>query len=204
MQPVTAKPLYIRMHADDNVAIVANGGGLHAGHRVRVRLAAGRADPARPQGCARRHRRRRSHSPLRRGHRSRRSADRRGQLGQGIAGADARRAVVRRPADAERRRDRPAAAGRLHLRRLSQCRRLGRHPQHPRDLDQRAMRRRHGRVRGGPDRKPSCCRNIPTSTTWWRSTHAYGCGVAIDAPDAAIPIRTLQQPQPAIRISAAR
>ena len=31
MQPVTAKPLYIRMHADDNVAIVANRGGLHPG-----------------------------------------------------------------------------------------------------------------------------------------------------------------------------
>ena len=31
MQPVTAKPLYIRMHADDNVAIVANDGGLPAG-----------------------------------------------------------------------------------------------------------------------------------------------------------------------------
>jgi hypothetical protein len=28
------------------------------------------------------------------------------------------------------------------------------------------------------------------------STHAYGCGVAIDAPDAIIPIRTLQQHQP--------
>jgi hypothetical protein len=31
MQPVAAKPLYIRMHADDNVAIVANRGGLHPG-----------------------------------------------------------------------------------------------------------------------------------------------------------------------------
>jgi galactarate dehydratase len=31
MQPATAKPLYIRMHADDNVAIVANRGGLHPG-----------------------------------------------------------------------------------------------------------------------------------------------------------------------------
>ena len=31
MQPVTAKPLYIRMHAGDNVAIVANRGGLHPG-----------------------------------------------------------------------------------------------------------------------------------------------------------------------------
>ena len=151
MQPATAKPLYIRMHADDNVAIVANRGGLHAGHRVRLRFAAGRADPARPQGCPRRYRRRRNHSPLWRGHRPCRSADRARQLGQGIAGADARRAVVRQSADAERRRDRAAAAGRLHVRRLSQCRRFGRHPQHPRDLDQRAMRRRHRRVRAGPD-----------------------------------------------------
>src|SRR5438105_29729 len=31
MQPVTAKPLYIRMHPDDNVAIVANRGGLQPG-----------------------------------------------------------------------------------------------------------------------------------------------------------------------------
>jgi galactarate dehydratase len=31
MQPASAKPLYIRMHADDNVAIVANRGGLHPG-----------------------------------------------------------------------------------------------------------------------------------------------------------------------------
>src|ERR1700704_509451 len=31
MQTVTAKPLYIRMHADDNVAIVVNRGGLHPG-----------------------------------------------------------------------------------------------------------------------------------------------------------------------------
>ena len=35
--------------------------------------------------------------------------------------------------------------------RVSQCGRFGRHPQHPRDLDQRAVRRRHGRVRAGPD-----------------------------------------------------
>ena len=35
MQPVTAKPLYIRMHADDNVAIVANRDSLQAGNRIR-------------------------------------------------------------------------------------------------------------------------------------------------------------------------
>ena len=31
MQSVSAKPLYIRMHTDDNVAIIANRGGLHPG-----------------------------------------------------------------------------------------------------------------------------------------------------------------------------
>src|SRR5260370_41334714 len=31
MHSVPAKPLYIRMHASDNVAIVANRGGLHPG-----------------------------------------------------------------------------------------------------------------------------------------------------------------------------
>ena len=121
------------------------------GTEFAVRLAAGRADPARPQGGARRYRRRRNHPPLWRGHRPCRGADREGQLGQGIAGADAGRAVVRQSAEAERRRDQAAAAGRLHVRRLSQCRWLGRHPQHPGDLDQRAMRRRHRRVRAGPD-----------------------------------------------------
>ena len=29
--PVASKPLYIRMHANDNVAIVVNDGGLNAG-----------------------------------------------------------------------------------------------------------------------------------------------------------------------------
>jgi galactarate dehydratase len=33
MQTQTAQPLYIRMHAEDNVAIVANDGGLPAGSR---------------------------------------------------------------------------------------------------------------------------------------------------------------------------
>ena len=36
------------------------------------------------------------------------------------------------------------------------------------------------------------CRAIRTSTTWSPSTHHYGCGVAIDAPGAEIPIRTLR------------
>ena len=78
MQPVTAKPLYIRMHADDNVAIVANRGGLHPGAEFACGL---RLIEQIPQG----HKvaladigRRRSHSPLRRGHRSCRSADREG------------------------------------------------------------------------------------------------------------------------------
>ena len=40
--------------------------------------------------------------------------------------------------------------------------------------------------------RPSCCRSIRTSTTSSALEHTYGCGVAIDAPDASIPIRTLR------------
>ena len=40
--------------------------------------------------------------------------------------------------------------------------------------------------------RPSCCRATRTSTTWSALEHGYGCGVAIDAPDAVVPIRTLR------------
>ena len=60
------------------------------------------------------------------------------------------------------------------------------------DLDQRAVRRRHGRVRTGTGFARSCCRNIPNVDDVVAITHAYGCGVAINAPGAAVPIRTLQ------------
>jgi len=40
--------------------------------------------------------------------------------------------------------------------------------------------------------KAELLRNIPMSTTSLRLTHNYGCGVAITAPLAVVPIRTLQ------------
>src|SRR5258708_38959795 len=45
MQLVTAKPLYIRMHADDNAAIVANRGGLHPGAEFACGLRLGEQIP---------------------------------------------------------------------------------------------------------------------------------------------------------------
>ena len=55
-----------------------------------------------------------------------------------------------------------------------------------------AVRGGRGRFRGASASRPSCCRSIRTSTTWSALEHTYGCGVAIDAPDAIIPIRTLR------------
>ena len=39
---------------------------------------------------------------------------------------------------------------------------------------------------------PSFCQSIPNVDDVMALTHAYGCGVAINAPDAVVPIRTLQ------------
>jgi galactarate dehydratase len=63
-------------------------------------------------------------------------------------------------------------------------------PQHSRDLDKRAVRRRHGRFALGRIAM-SYCRNIPMSTPWWRSRTLWlrRCD---QRPGAAVPIRTLQ------------
>ena len=151
MQPVTAKPLYIRMHADDNVAIVANRGGLHPGAEFACGL---RLVEQIPQGH------KVALADIGEGEAIRRYGEVIGRAAAPIArGSWVKESLVQMP-DAPSFDNLPtpnggaisaAAAGRLHVRRLSQCRRFGRHPQHPRDLDQRAMRRRHGRVRAGPD-----------------------------------------------------
>ncbi len=44
--------------------------------------------------------------------------------------------------------------------------------------------------RGGSRR--SCCRDFPNVDDVVAMTHGYGCGVAINAPGAAIPISTLK------------
>ncbi len=40
--------------------------------------------------------------------------------------------------------------------------------------------------------RPSCCRSFPNVDDVVGLEHTYGCGVAIDAPGAEIPIRTLR------------
>ena len=140
----------------------------------------------------RRHRGRCAGAALRHGHRLRAEGHRRRQLGARAAAADARCARARRPADRHRQARAAAAAGGLHLRGLPQRRRLGGHAQHPGHHADRAVRgRRHRRSRCSASR-PSCCRASRTSTTWSALEHGYGCGVAIDAPDAVVPIRTLR------------
>ena len=142
MQPVTAKPLYIRMHADDNVAIVANRGGLHPGAEFACGL---RLVEQIPQGH------KVALADIGEGEAIRRYGEVIGRAAAPIArGSWVKESLVQMP-DAPSFDNLPtpnggaiaaAAAGRLHVRGLSQCRRLGRHPQHPGDHDQRAMRRR--------------------------------------------------------------
>ena len=190
MQPVTANPLYIRMHADDNVAIVANRGGLHPGAEFACGL---RLIEQIPQGH------KVALADIAEGDIIRRYGEVIGHAAAPIAcGSWVKEALVRMPdAPSFDNLPRPtaarsaAAAGGLHLRRLSQCRRLGRHPQHPGDLHQRAMRRRH--VEFALDRiRKELLPKYPNVDDVVAITHAYGCGVAINAPDAAVPIRTLR------------
>ena len=142
-------PLYISMHEGDNVAIVANDGGLPAGTRFPSGLDAGRQGAAGPQGRARRPRRRRRRCAAT----TSRSAARARAIPAGswvherlLEMPDAR-SLDGLPIATVKRRAAGAARG-LHLRGLSQRRRLGRHAQHPGDHDHRAVRRRRRRVRG--------------------------------------------------------
>jgi galactarate dehydratase len=187
-----AAPLYIRMHAADNVAIVANDGGLPAGaafadglvlvdnvpqgHKVAlVDLPEGRGD-----------------APLQRGDRL---------CAEGIpAGSWVHERLLRMP-DARELDDlpiatvqapSPAAAGGLHLRGLPQRRRLGRHAQHPGHHADRAVRGRRDRLRGAAHQGRAAAAKYPNVDDVVALEHGYGCGVAIDAPDAIIPIRTLR------------
>ena len=189
MQPVTAKPLYIRMHADDNVAIVANRGGLQPG--AEFACGADRADSARPQGRPRRYRTGRNHSPLRRGHRSCRSADNQRQLGQG--------SLVQMP-DAPSFDNLPTAnGGAIRLPPLE-----GYTFEGYRNADGSVGTRNilaistsvqcvAGTVEFALDQiRKELLPGYPNVDDVVAITHAYGCGVAINAPGAAVPIRTLQ------------
>ena len=187
-------PLTIRMHDRDNVAIVANDGGLPAGtvfpsgltlrehvpqgHKVAlVDLAEG--------GAVRALQRRRSATRC--------ATDPGGQLGARAPAADAGarasstacRSPRVKPAPLpplegytfEGYRNADGSVGTRNILAITttvQC--------------VAGVRR----LRGASASRPSCCRAIRTSTTWSASSTRYGCGVAIDAPDAVIPIRTLR------------
>ena len=211
-------PLTIRMHERDNVAIVANDGGLPAGSVLPVGSGAARPRAAGPQGGAGRHRRRRAGAALRRPHRPCAEGHRRRQLGARAAAEDAggaRRSTACRSPPSSRRRCRRSqgytfegyrnADGSVGTRNILAI---------THDGAVRGRRRRRSRCSAS---RPSCCRATRTSTTWSALEHSYGCGVAIDAPDAVIPIRTLRnislQPelrrrgdggQPGLREAAAR
>src|SRR6266404_4633174 len=150
MQPVTAKPLYIRMHADDNVAIVANRGGLHPGAEFACGL---QLVEQIPQG----------HKVA--------LAD----IGEGEA--------IRRYGEVIGRAAAPIARGSWVKESLEQM------PDAP-SFDNLPQ------PNGGAIRLPPLegytfegYRNVDDVVA---ITHAYGCGVAINAPGAAVPIRTLQ------------
>ena len=87
---------------------------------------------------------------------------------------------------------RAGAADRLHLRRLSQCRRHGGDQEYPGRFHQRAMRRPARWNIALKRIKAELLPKYPNVDDVVVLTHAYGCGVAINAPDAVVPIRTLQ------------
>ena len=87
----------------------------------------------------------------------------------------------------------PEAPDRLYLRGLPQSRWHRRHQEHPGYLHQCAMRGRHHGICPEAHQEPRCCQNtLKVDDRREFLTHAYGCGVAIDAPNATVPIRTLQ------------
>ena len=141
--PIPMPPLYITMHARDNVAIVANDGGLPAGTHVRRR--ASRCATA----CRRATRSRWSTSPPARGAPLRRDDRPRARersppaagCTSGCCEMPEARSLDGLPIATRQARAAAAARG-LHLRGLSQCRRLGRHAQHPGHHDDGAVRRR--------------------------------------------------------------
>ena len=143
---VTEQPRYIKLNERDNVAIVVNDFGLPAGSRfpcglelrafvpqghkmALVDIAGGCADPA-----------------LWRSHRLCGLAHSRRRLGRRSAHPNARRAGARQARNRDRRAQAAPAAGRLHVRRLSQRRRLGRHQEHSRHLDHGAVRHGHAGI----------------------------------------------------------
>jgi galactarate dehydratase len=191
MQPATAKPLYIRMHADDNVAIVANRGGLHPGAEFACGL---RLVEQIPQGH------KVALADIEEGEVIRRYGEVIGRAAAPIAkGSWVKESLVRMP-DAPSFDNLPKPnGGTIKLPPLE-----GYTFEGYRNADGSVGTRNilaistsvqcvAGTVEFALDRiRKELLPKYPNVDDVVAVTHAYGCGVAINAPGAAVPIRTLQ------------
>jgi galactarate dehydratase len=191
MQPVTAKPLYIRMHADDNVAIVANRGGLHPGAEFACGL---RLIEQIPQGH------KVALADIGEGEVIRRYGEVIGRAAAPIAkGSWVKESLVQMP-DAPSFDNLPTPnGGAIALPPLE-----GYTFEGYRNADGSVGTRNilaistsvqcvAGTVEFALDRiRKELLPKYPNVDDVVAITHAYGCGVAINAPGAAVPIRTLQ------------
>ena len=191
MQPVTANPLYIRMHADDNVAIVANRGGLHPGAEFACGL---RLVEQIPQGH------KVALANIAKGEAIRRYGEVIGRAAAPIArGSWVKESLVQMP-DAPSFDNLPRPNGdTIRLPPLE-----GYTFEGYRNADGSVGTRNilaistsvqcvAGTVEFALDRiRKELLPKYPNVDDVVAITHAYGCGVAINAPGAAVPIRTLQ------------
>ncbi|WP_334516694.1 galactarate dehydratase [Bradyrhizobium sp. AZCC 1693] len=191
MQPVTANPLYIRMHADDNVAIVANHGGLHPGAEFACGL---RLVEQIPQGH------KVALADIGEGEVIRRYGEVIGRAAAPISkGSWVKESLVQMP-DAPSFDNLPTPnGGAIRLPPLE-----GYTFEGFRNADGSVGTRNilaistsvqcvAGTVEFALDRiRKELLPKYPNVDDVVAITHAYGCGVAINAPGAAVPIRTLQ------------
>ena len=189
--------------SSDNVAIVANDGGLPPGTGAARR--AWRCASA----CRRATRWRWRTSP-----KARRCCATTSPIGYALkdipAGSwvherllrDARSARARQACRSPPSSRQPHAAARgLHLRGLPQRRRLGRHAQHPGHHAPPCNAWPASSTSRCSASRPSCCRSFPNVDDVVALEHGYGCGVAIDAPGRRDPDphAAQHQPQPELR-----
>ncbi len=186
------QPRYLRVNERDNVAVVVNQGGLPAGARFADGLALGEAVPEAHKVAL---------ADIAKGDAIVRYGVTIGIANRAIArGSWVHEGLMTEP-EAPPLDDCPlatatpetAAATRgIHVRGLSQSGWVGGNKEHSGHQHDGAMRGGDGGVRGAADQGRDCCRAIRMWTMLWPVTHPYGCGVAIDAPGAEIPIRTLR------------
>jgi galactarate dehydratase len=191
MQPTSTKPLYIRMHADDNVAIVANRGGLRPGAEFSCGL---RLTEQIPQGH------KVALADIGEGEAIRRYGEIIGHAAAPIKrGSWVKEALVQMPGAPSFDNLPKPNGGAIRLPPLE-----GYTFEGYRNADGSVGTRNilaistsvqcvAGTVEFALDRiRKELLPKYPNVDDVVAVTHAYGCGVAINAPGAAVPIRTLQ------------